>query len=245
MGRFADFSSAECDNTHSNKFPGDKLPSVKFSPVKFSPCHATEIPLGLSNSCKINAIGRIAMNDHYTRTAVTLHWIIALLIFTAFPLGVYMHELPLSPDKLRLYSWHKWIGVTVFLLALVRILWRSTHRPPLLPAAMPAWEKFAAHAVHYLLYALIVAIPLSGWLMSSAKGVQTVWFGVLPLPDLVAKDKELGDALKEVHESLNFLMLGLVIAHVGGALKHHFIERDDILARMLPFLGKKSPGIKP
>jgi len=179
------------------------------------------------------------MTDHYTRTAVILHWIIALLIFTAFPLGVYMHDLPLSPDKLRLYSWHKWIGVTIFLLALVRISWRSTHRPPPLPAAMPPLEKFAAHAVHYLLYVLILAIPLSGWLMSSAKGVQTVWFGVLPLPDLVSKDKELGDALKTVHESLNFLMLGLVLAHIGGALKHYFIEHDDILARMLPFLRRK------
>ena len=180
------------------------------------------------------------MADHYTRTAITLHWIIALLIFTAFPLGVYMHDLPLSPDKLRLYSWHKWIGVTVFLLAILRLSWRSTHHPPPLPAAMPSWEKFAAQAVHYLLYALILVIPLSGWLMSSAKGVQTVWFGVLPLPNLVSKNKELGDLLMEVHESLNFLLLGLVFAHIGAALKHHFIERDDILIRMLPFLGKRS-----
>ncbi|MDH4233951.1 MAG: cytochrome b [Gallionella sp.] len=184
------------------------------------------------------------MTDHYTRTAITLHWIMALLIFTAFPLGVYMHDLPLSPDKLRLYSYHKWIGVSIFLLALLRVLWRATHRPPPLPGAMPAWEKFAAQTVHYLLYALIIAIPLSGWLMSSAKGVQTVWFGVLPLPDLVSKDKELGDSLQQVHESLNFLMLALVLAHIGGALKHQFIERDDILARMLPFLRRKSLGSK-
>jgi cytochrome b561 len=182
----------------------------------------------------------IAMAERYTRTAIALHWIIALLIFAAFPLGVYMHDLPLSPDKLRLYSWHKWIGVTIFLLAVLRISWRSTHRPPPLPAAMLPWEKFAAHSVHYLLYALILVIPLSGWLMSSAKGVQTVWFGVLPLPDLVSKDKELGDFLKEVHEALNFLMFGLVLAHIGAALKHHFIERDDTLVRMLPFLRSKS-----
>lgn len=176
------------------------------------------------------------MADHYTRTAVALHWIIALLIFANFPLGVYMHDLPLSPDKLRLFSWHKWIGVTAFVLAVLRVSWRSTHVPPPLPANMPSWEKLAAQAVHYLLYLLILAIPLSGWLMSSAKGVQTVWFGVLPLPDLVSKNKELGDALQKVHESLNFLMLGLLLAHVGGALKHHFIERDDTLIRMLPFL---------
>jgi len=180
------------------------------------------------------------MAERYTRTAILLHWLIALLIFTAFPLGVYMHELPFSPDKLRFYSWHKWIGVSIFLLALVRLTWRSTHRPPPLPDLMAGWEKFAAHAVHFSLYALIIIIPLSGWLMSSAKGVQTVWLGVLPLPDLLSKNKELGDLLKEVHESLNFLMLGLVLAHVGAALKHHFIERDNILSRMLPMLRKKS-----
>lgn len=179
------------------------------------------------------------MNTRYTHTAITLHWLVALLIFAAFPLGVYMHDLPLSPHKLRLYSYHKWVGVTVFVLALIRLFWRATHRPPALPENMPNWEKFAAHATHYALYGLIFAIPLSGWLMSSAKGFQTVWFGVLPLPDLVGKDKALGDLLNEVHEVLNFLLLGLVAGHTGAALKHHFIEHDDILARMLPFLRRK------
>lgn len=180
------------------------------------------------------------MTNRYTRIAIALHWAIALLIFAAFPLGVYMHELPLSPGKLQLYSYHKWIGVSVFLLAVLRIAWRITHRPPPLPSAMPQWEQIAAHATHYLLYGLIFAIPLSGWLMSSAKGVQTVWFGVLPLPDLVSKNKELGESLKVVHESLNILMLGLVLTHAGAALKHHFIQRDGILARMIPFLERTS-----
>ena len=175
----------------------------------------------------------------YTRTAISLHWLIALLIFAAFPLGVYMHDLPLSPDKLRLYSYHKWMGITVLMLAAIRLSWRFTHRPPPLPASMPRWEALAAQSVHVLLYVLLFAIPLSGWLMSSAKGFQTVWFGVLPLPDLVGKDKALGKLLEEVHETLNFTLLALVIAHVAGALKHHFIERDDILARMLPFLRRK------
>ncbi|MBI5007743.1 MAG: cytochrome b [Nitrosomonadales bacterium] len=179
------------------------------------------------------------MTDRYTGTAITLHWLIALLIFIAFPLGVYMHELPLSPDKLRLYSYHKWIGVTVFMLAVIRVYWRATHRPPAMPDSMANWEKFAAHATHYALYVLIFIIPLSGWLMSSAKGFQTVWFGVLPLPDLLNKDKELGDMLLEVHKMLNFLLFGLVLGHVGAALKHHFIERDDILARMVTFLRRK------
>ena len=105
---------------------------------------------------------------------------------------------------------------------------------------MKNWEKFAAESVHYLLYVLIFAVPVSGWLMSSSMGFQTVWLGVLPLPDLVGKNKELADVLHEVHEMLNYLMLGLVFAHVGAALKHHFIERDDILVRMVPFLRRKS-----
>lgn len=176
----------------------------------------------------------------YTRTAIGLHWLIALLIFATFPLGVYMHDLPLSPDKLQLYSYHKWIGVTVFLLAVLRLSWRLAHRPPALPGTMPNWERLAATAMHWLLYALLFIVPLSGWLMSSAKGVQTVWFGVLPLPDPVGKDKELGELLEELHEGLNFLLLGAVLAHAGAALKHHFIDRDDVLARMLPFLRKKS-----
>ncbi len=179
------------------------------------------------------------MNDRYTRTAVTLHWLIALLIFAAFPLGLYMHDLPLSPHKLRMYSYHKWIGVTVFLFAVIRLSWRATHRPPPMPDTMQNWEKLAAESVHFLLYALIFIIPISGWLMSSALGFQTVWFGVLPLPDLVGKNKVLADQLHEVHENLNYGMLLLVLAHVGAALKHHFIERDEVLVRMIPFLGQR------
>lgn len=172
----------------------------------------------------------------YTRTAISLHWLVALALVGAFGLGVYMHDLPLSPDKLRLYSWHKWAGVTIFLLVLIRLGWRATHRPPAPPATMPRWQQRAAEGVHGLLYVLMVAIPLSGWLMSSAKGFQTVYFGVLPLPDLLAKNKELGELLTVVHKTLNFTLAGLVLAHVGAALKHHFLDRDGVLSRMLPFI---------
>ncbi|MCB1960487.1 MAG: cytochrome b [Rhodocyclaceae bacterium] len=174
------------------------------------------------------------MNPRYTSTAIALHWLIALGIIATFSLGLYMHELQLSPTKLKLYSWHKWAGVTLFMLALIRLGWRLTHSAPPLPASMPPLLRKAANAAHWALYALMFAIPLSGWLMSSAKGFQTVWFGVLPLPDLLAKDKALGDALKEVHETLNFTLLALVLAHTAAALKHHFIDRDSVLTRMLP-----------
>jgi cytochrome b561 len=178
------------------------------------------------------------MNARYTKTAKSLHWLMAVLFFGMLGLGFYMQGLPLSPDKLKLYSWHKWVGVTVFLLALFRIAWRVTHQPPALPSSMPRLMQIAAHAGHHMLYMLMFLIPLSGWLMSSAKGFQTVWFGILPIPDLLEKNKLLGDLLQTVHVSLNYLFIAVLIGHIGAALKHHFIDKDDILTRMLPGSGK-------
>jgi cytochrome b561 len=178
------------------------------------------------------------MSAHYTKTAKGLHWLMAVLFFGMLGLGFYMQGLPLSPDKLKLYSWHKWVGVTVFLLALFRIAWRVTHQPPALPSSMPRLMQIAAHAGHHMLYMLMFLIPLSGWLMSSAKGFQTVWFGILPIPDLLEKNKLLGDLLQTVHVSLNYLFIAVLIGHIGAALKHHFIDKDDILTRMLPGSGK-------
>ena len=151
-----------------------------------------------------------------------------------------MHDLHLSPLKLRLFNWHKWAGVTLFLLALLRLAWRAGHAPPPLPATMSSLPRLAAGGLHLALYALMFLIPLSGWIMSSAKGFQTVWFGVLPLPDLLDKDVALGERLQQVHLTLNLLLLLLVAGHVGASLKHHLIDRDDILVRMLPRFGRRS-----
>ena len=172
------------------------------------------------------------MNATYTRTAKSLHWLMALLLIGLLALGFYMHDLPLSPEKLNLYAWHKWAGVSAFLLVLVRLSWRLGHTPPPLPAGMPRTMQLAAHAGHLVLYVLMIAIPLSGWLMSSAKGFQTVWFGVLPIPDLLAKDKETGELLALVHKSLNLLFVAAILGHIGAALKHHFIDKDGLLDRM-------------
>ena len=173
-------------------------------------------------------------SNRYTSTAISLHWLMAVLIISLFFLGLYMHELPLSPWKLQVYSWHKWAGVTAFLLVLARLSWRFTHQPPVLPFNMPKAAVLAAHIGHGLLYLLMVAIPLTGWLMSSAKGFQTVYFGILPIPDLLAKNRELGNLLREIHETLNFVLIAIVIGHAGAALKHHYIDKDDVLTRMLP-----------
>ena len=168
----------------------------------------------------------------YTPVAKGLHWLMAALILGLAALGIVMHEMPLSPLKLELYAWHKWFGVTVFLLVWLRLAWRLTHRPPALPATLSAPLQRLAHAGHSLLYVLMIVIPLSGWLMSSAKGVQTVWFGLVPLPDLLGRDRELGDLLQQAHKLLNLLLLLTLAGHVLAALWHHFVLKDDTLRRM-------------
>jgi len=174
------------------------------------------------------------MSTHYTATAKSLHWLMALLIFGLLALGFYMSDLPLSPEKLQYYSWHKWAGVTVFLLVWLRLFWRLTHRPPAFAASLSATQQTLAHLGHLALYLLMIAIPLSGWLMSSAKGVQTVWFGVLPLPDLLGRDKALGAQLADLHSALNIGLLVLIGGHAAAALFHHLVRKDDTLRRMLP-----------
>jgi len=178
----------------------------------------------------------------YTKTAIALHWLIFALIACGFTLGHYMVDLPLSPLKLKYFSWHKWLGVTVFMFAVARIIWRLTHPVPPFPAGMPAWQKATAGASHIMLYILIIMIPLSGWLYSSAAGVPTVYLGLIPLPDLLGKDKPLSRFLEEVHEILNDGLAVMVAIHVAAALKHHFIDRDGVLRRMLPFLKSREPS---
>lgn len=171
----------------------------------------------------------------YTKTAIWLHWLIAALIVASFSLGVTMVDIPgLTPTKLKYFSWHKWLGITILALACVRLLWRLAHPAPSYLDNMPRWQQAAADLTHYLLYALIVAIPLSGYFYSLAAGVPVVYLGVVPLPVFIGPDPELKALLKQVHYVLNVMLLAAVVLHVAAALKHHFIDRDDVLRRMLP-----------
>jgi cytochrome b561 len=169
----------------------------------------------------------------YLGAAIALHWATAVLILANLLLGLSMVPLPISPRKLQWYLWHKSIGVTIFLLTSLRLAWRAL-RPHPAPVPMPRWQRRAAAAAHALLYVLLIAIPVSGWLYSSATGVQVVYAGVLALPDLVPKDKALADVLRAVHVALNSLLAAVVCVHVAAALKHHFVDRDEVLVRMLP-----------
>ncbi|WP_322105962.1 cytochrome b [Paraburkholderia sp. J41] len=172
----------------------------------------------------------------YSGVAMLLHWLIATLIVWGFALGWIMTDIPgITPTKLRYFSWHKWIGVTVLAFVLVRIVWRLTHAAPALPRSMHGWEKLAAHAGHFVLYVLMVAIPVTGYLYSSAAGIQVVYLGIWPLPTLIGPDTALKGVLRTVHVALNYTLLVVVVLHVLAVIKHQFVDRQNIVARMLPF----------
>lgn len=171
--------------------------------------------------------------SRYGGTAIALHWIAAALIVANLAFGLYLAGLPLSPAKLHYLPWHKWIGVTVLLLSAVRLAWRLGHPAPVLPGSMSETEKQLARLSHALLYVLFFASPLTGWLFSSAAGIKTVYLGAIPLPDLLAKDKAVADALHSAHRWINYSMAALIVVHAAAALKHHFHDRDDVLRRML------------
>lgn len=177
----------------------------------------------------------------YSPVAMTLHWLLACVILAMFGMGLYMADLPFSPTRMKLYNWHKWAGVCFLLLTVLRVVWRVTHRPPALPQtvtlAMPGWQMQAYHATHHLMYALFLAVPLLGWAYSSAAGYPIVLFGVLPLPDFVGADKALADLIKPLHGLSAWALIVLAALHIGAALKHHWLDRDGLMLRMLPGRG--------
>ena len=167
----------------------------------------------------------------YTGTAVALHWLIAALIICAFTLGWIMTDLEVSPLKLRMFNWHKWVGITILLLVIIRLLWRLFHRPPVM-LPMPAWQRIAAKTLHVILYVLLLLQPLSGWVYSNAAGYKVVYLGLVPLPNLVDKNKQVADVLMERHEFLGWCLLVIASLHILAALKHHFVDGDATLKRM-------------
>ena len=190
----------------------------------------------------------------YTKTAKVLHWLIAIGIFGMFALGWFMSELPKEAPKqiaydlfnLGVYTWnlseeisprtfyfnlHKSIGVTIFALILIRILWRITHRPPALLASYKAWESKLASGAHHLLYLLMVALPLSGIIMATYSKYGIKWFGLELIKGL--DNKDMRELFYEAHEIIGLIILLVIIVHIIGALKHKFIDKDGTLKRML------------
>jgi len=152
-------------------------------------------------------------------------------------LGLWMTELPLSFTKLYAYAWHKWIGLVVLLLTLGRLCWRWRHPPPPLPATIPSWQLRLAPIAHWALLGLLVVMPISGWLMSSAGGVSVYWFGYVPLPDLVPRNQSLFAMLKTAHHILARILIALLAVHIAAVLHHDLLRRDGVFRRMWPFGG--------
>ena len=177
--------------------------------------------------------------QRYGLVAIALHWLLALLIVGTFSMGLYMHDLPFSVQRVKYFNWHKWAGITILALSILRLLWRWRHKPPPLSARvlahMPAWQQGVHRGSQWAMYALFFIVPLFGWAYSTADGLHVVWFGVLPLPDLVPLNRDLAElVLKPLHQASAFMLGALVVLHTAAALKHQFVDQDGLLRRMWP-----------
>jgi len=181
---------------------------------------------------------------NYSRIAISLHWMMAILIIGQIIGGVVMHNMDPTSLKFSLYQWHKSFGILILGLSLLRLVWRLTHKAPALPKDMKPFEVLAAKFTHVAFYALMIGIPLSGWAMVSASetGIDTVLFKLIPWPEMpgIADSEVLETRLKDLHEILAKATIVLIVLHVGAALKHHFVNRDTVLSRMLPIIKPKS-----
>ena len=170
----------------------------------------------------------------YGIVSKSLHWLMALLIIVLLAVGLIMTDMENSPDKFKLIGLHKEFGIVVLVLALLRLGWKILDVSPLLPANFDKFAKFAAKAAHFSLYILMLAMPLTGWLMSSAAGFSVSMFGWFLLPNLIAPDEAFGHDMRDLHGILGNIFIALIALHVLAALLHHFYYRDNILRRMLP-----------
>jgi cytochrome b561 len=174
-------------------------------------------------------------HERYGLVAQLFHWVIVVLVIIQFVLGFMAHGLPVSLERLVLLARHKSIGITVFVLVILRLGWRIYSKPPPLPPSPHPFFDTAARVSHGLMYALLLAMPPVGWLLSSASHLTVAWFGLFSLPNLVGPDRRLAHIMLLTHESMAWLLLAAVTAHVLAALWHHFLLRDSVLLRMLPF----------
>jgi cytochrome b561 len=166
-----------------------------------------------------------------------LHWLIVLLIINQWFLMQRAESLPLGAAKLQAINWHKSFGMTILALAIIRLVWRLANPVPSLAGLTKTWERVLATLSHVALYGLLFALPLTGWLMSSARNFPVSWFGQLRLPDLVAPSQPLYRQMNDLHHMLFSALVVVALLHIAGALKHHFYDRNEVLRRMLPFGG--------
>jgi len=182
------------------------------------------------------------MTEHYSRIAIILHWLIAIMIISLVVFGLLMTQ-DWMPNRFVIYQWHKSFGIIVLILSVLRLIWRLTHRPPALPTGMKPIEIFLSKLTHIGFYILMIGVPLIGWAMISASTlpIENELFYLIPLPDLpgVSASKDLEMTFKQFHKIGARLVILLFILHVAGAMKHQFVAKDNLLARMIPVLRKK------
>ncbi len=172
--------------------------------------------------------------DSWGAPAKFFHWVMAALILAQIALGLMAASWRVSPTKIELFFWHKSTGMLILLLVALRLLWRLANPAPELPSGMPAWERAAARSSHLLLYALMIALPITGWIVNSASNIPFRIFRLIPLPAIVAPDQYTADLAALVHRGLAALLALVLAAHIGAALRHHFVKRNTVLIRMLP-----------
>jgi cytochrome b561 len=173
-------------------------------------------------------------SQRYGAIAQLFHWVIVALIVTQFILASKAEDLPLGPKLIATLATHKSVGITIFGLAILRLIWRWFNPVPSIPANSPRWQQLAAHISHWALYGLILITPIMGWLMSSARNFPVSWFGLVTLPDFIEPSTAAYEFFHETHEALAISLLCIALVHAAAALKHHFYDRDNVLRRMLP-----------
>jgi cytochrome b561 len=175
-------------------------------------------------------------DQRYGAAAITLHWLMAAVLAALVALGIYMVQLPdvgFNSDKITLILIHKDIGTSVVILVTVRLAWRELNPLPRLVETVPEWQKVTAIFLHLCFYALMFALPVTGWLMSSASGIPAYLLGLLRLPDFLAHDELLFASLRQIHDWLGYIMAIFIVLHAGAALRHHFLLRDETLRKMV------------
>lgn len=185
----------------------------------------------------------MAASKRYTKVAIVLHWVIALLIIGQLIGGKVMMAMDPAPLKYEIFQLHKSFGLTILILSVLRLVWRLTHKPPSLPDGMKPYERLGAKLSHIGFYVLMIGIPLAGWVMVSAstRQISTKLFKVITWPDFpgVTRSEGFENLMKDVHEYMAYAAIALILLHVGAAIKHHYINKDDVLHRMLPFVKPK------
>ena len=173
--------------------------------------------------------------QRYGAVAIGLHWLMAALLITLLVMGLYMASLPdvgFDTRKIALILYHKQLGLLALALAALRLAWRVGNALPSLVETLPDWQKVIARVVHLCFYALMLALPITGWLMSSAAGIAVSLFGLFDLPDLIARDEYLFQAFIQIHKWLGYGLIACIVIHAAAALRHHFLFKDETLKKM-------------